>query len=182
MSGPARHNEEHFLVMLDTDMRRKQKGSYKHTLESSVTRLLLEFNARSEIWPPTVEKSCIDRCWDSWGGGSVICRRLFTRDKTNKTLTKIRVSNWILNSWPQCLGRVRSYTFSPHGYMSRDSSVVIALGYGLDDRGSGVRFPAGVGNFSLHHWVQNGSGPHPASYPVGTRGSFPGGKAAGAWS
>jgi hypothetical protein len=32
---------------------------------------------------------------------------------------------------------------------SRDSSVGIALGYGLDDRGSRVRFPAGAGNFSL---------------------------------
>jgi hypothetical protein len=30
---------------------------------------------------------------------------------------------------------------------SRDSSVGIALGYGLDDRGSGVRFLAGVGVF-----------------------------------
>jgi hypothetical protein len=29
----------------------------------------------------------------------------------------------------------------------------IALGYGLDDRGSRVRFPAGAGNFSLHHRV-----------------------------
>jgi hypothetical protein len=46
--------------------------------------------------------------------------------------------------------------------------------YGLDDRGSGVRFPAGAGNFSLHHRVQNGSGAHPASYPMGTRGSFHG--------
>jgi hypothetical protein len=63
---------------------------------------------------------------------------------------------------------------------SRDSSVSIALSYGLDDRGSGVRFPAGVGNFSLHYRVQNGSGAHPASYPMGTRGSFSGGKAAGA--
>jgi hypothetical protein len=54
--------------------------------------------------------------------------------------------------------------------------------YGLDDRDSRVRFPAGTGNFSLHHRVQNGSGTHPASYPVGTRGFFPGGKAAGAWS
>jgi hypothetical protein len=54
--------------------------------------------------------------------------------------------------------------------------------YGLDDRGSRVRFPAGAGNFSLHRRVQNGSEAHPASYPVGTRGSFPGGKAAGAWS
>jgi hypothetical protein len=45
---------------------------------------------------------------------------------------------------------------------SRDSSVGIALGYGLDDRVFRVRFPAGAGNFSLHHRVQNGSGAHPA--------------------
>jgi hypothetical protein len=46
--------------------------------------------------------------------------------------------------------------------------------YGLDDRGFRVRFPARAGNFSLHYCVQNGSGAHPASYPMGTRGSFPG--------
>jgi hypothetical protein len=57
---------------------------------------------------------------------------------------------------------------------SRDSSVGIALGYELDDRGSRVRLPAGSGNFSLHHRFQNGSGAHPASYPMATRGSFPG--------
>jgi hypothetical protein len=51
-----------------------------------------------------------------------------------------------------------------------DSSVGIALGYGLDDRGSRVRFPAGAGNFSLYHRVQNGSGAHQASYPMRTRG------------
>jgi hypothetical protein len=39
---------------------------------------------------------------------------------------------------------------------------------------------AGAGNCSLHHRVQNGSGSHPTSYPMGTRGSFPVGKAAGA--
>jgi hypothetical protein len=61
-----------------------------------------------------------------------------------------------------------------------ESSVGIALGYGLDDRGSRVRFPAGARNFSLHHRFQNGSGAHTASYPMGIRGSFPGGKAAGA--
>jgi hypothetical protein len=63
--------------------------------------------------------------------------------------------------------------------MSRDSSVSTALVYGLDDRGSWVRFPAGAGNFSLH-LVQNGFGAHPAPHPMGTRLSFPGGKAAGA--
>jgi hypothetical protein len=74
------------------------------------------------------------------------------------------------------------FSFETLKTMSHDSSVVIVLGYGLDDRGSRVRFPARAGNFSLQHHVQNGSGAHPASYPMGTRGSFPGGKAAGAWS
>jgi hypothetical protein len=64
-------------------------------------------------------------------------------------------------------------------YVTGDSSVGIALDYGLDDRGSKVRFPAGAGNFSLHYRVQNGSRAHPASYPMGIRGSFSGGKAAG---
>jgi hypothetical protein len=41
---------------------------------------------------------------------------------------------------------------------------------------------AGAGNFSLHHLVQTGSGTHPASYPMGTSGSFLGVKAAGARS
>jgi hypothetical protein len=46
---------------------------------------------------------------------------------------------------------------------------------------AGIQFPAGV-RFSLLHSVQSGSGAHPASYPLGTGGSFPGGKTAGAWS
>jgi hypothetical protein len=62
----------------------------------------------------------------------------------------------------------------------RDNLLYLFWGYGLDERSSRVRFPAGAGNLSLHHRVQNGSGTHPASYPMGTRGSFLGGKAAGA--
>jgi hypothetical protein len=58
-------------------------------------------------------------------------------------------------------------------------SLDTALGYGLDDRGFRVRVPVGAGNFS-HHRVQTGSGTHPASYPMDTRGSFAVGKAAGA--
>jgi hypothetical protein len=57
---------------------------------------------------------------------------------------------------------------------------VIVLGYRLYDQDSRAQFPAGAGNISLHHHIQNGSGTHPASYPMGTRGSFPGVKAAGA--
>jgi hypothetical protein len=35
---------------------------------------------------------------------------------------------------------------------------------------------------SLYHHFQTESGAHPASYPMGTSGSFPGGKAVGARS
>jgi hypothetical protein len=49
------------------------------------------------------------------------------------------------------------------------TSIKFQLGYGLDDRGSRVRFPAGAANFSLHHRVQNNSGAHPASYPLCNR-------------
>jgi hypothetical protein len=68
-----------------------------------------------------------------------------------------------------------TYLIWPHIYLceSRDSSVGIALGYGLENRGSRVRFSAMAGNFSLHHRIQNGSGDHTASYPMGTRGLFP---------
>jgi hypothetical protein len=64
-------------------------------------------------------------------------------------------------------------------HASRGSAVAITTGYGLDDRGAGVRVPVGQ-EFSLLHVVQTGSGAHPASYPMGTGGSFLASKAAGA--
>jgi hypothetical protein len=39
-------------------------------------------------------------------------------------------------------------------------------------------FLEGARGFSLRHKLQTGSEAYPASYPVGTGGSFPGGKAA----
>jgi hypothetical protein len=49
--------------------------------------------------------------------------------------------------------------------------------YGLDDRAIGVRSPAGAKDFSPILCVQTGSGTHPASCTMGTRGPFSGGKA-----
>jgi hypothetical protein len=46
------------------------------------------------------------------------------------------------------------------------------MGYGLDDRDSRVRFPAGAGNFSLYHRVQNGCGPS-CILSTGYQGLFP---------
>jgi hypothetical protein len=60
----------------------------------------------------------------------------------------------------------------------RDSSVGIATGCGLDDRMIGIRFPTEAGNFSLRYRVQIGPGVHPASNPMSTGCSFPGGKGA----
>jgi hypothetical protein len=65
---------------------------------------------------------------------------------------------------------------------SHDSSVGIVPGYGLDDWGSKVRFPAGAGNFILHHCIQNGSEAHPASYPMVPGALSLGGKVVRAWS
>jgi hypothetical protein len=48
---------------------------------------------------------------------------------------------------------------------SQDSVVGIATGYGLDDRGIGVRVVVGQ-EFSLLYVVQTGSGIHPTSYPM----------------
>jgi hypothetical protein len=58
--------------------------------------------------------------------------------------------------------------------VSRDSSVGIVTGYGLDDQ-RGREFESREGKrFSLLHIVQTGSGVHPTSYKMGTGGSFPG--------
>jgi hypothetical protein len=69
--------------------------------------------------------------------------------------------------WIRLIATVNERLLLILSFESRDSSVGIALGYGLDNRGSRVRFLVGAGNYSLHHRLQNGSGAHPASYPMG---------------
>jgi hypothetical protein len=62
---------------------------------------------------------------------------------------------------------------------SRDSAVGIGTGYRQDGRGVGVRIPVGSRIFSsIHHpdWLWD----PPSLLPMGTGGSFPGIKAAGA--
>jgi hypothetical protein len=63
--------------------------------------------------------------------------------------------------------------------MSLDSSVGIATGYGLDDRGIGVRVPEGSRIFSSRRrpdWLW--APPNLLFNGLGGGGSFPGGKAA----
>jgi hypothetical protein len=56
------------------------------------------------------------------------------------------------------------------------SSGSIVSDYGLDSGAIEVRSPTGA-DFSSSPYVQTGCGAHPASYPMGTGGSFAGGKA-----
>jgi hypothetical protein len=60
---------------------------------------------------------------------------------------------------------------------SQNSVVGIVTGYELDNRVVGVQVPVGSRFVSLLHVIQTGSGAHQTSYPMGTGGSFPGGKA-----
>jgi hypothetical protein len=53
---------------------------------------------------------------------------------------------------------------------SRDSSVGIATGYGLDDQGEQEFESRYSKKFLLLHIVQTGSGVHPTSYKMGTGG------------
>jgi hypothetical protein len=76
--------------------------------------------------------------------------------------------------WHYCYTHLIGFCSRHVGIIARrklkvHNSVGIALGYRLDDRGSSVRFPAGAGNFSLHHRVQNGSGTteHPVQWIPG---------------
>jgi hypothetical protein len=43
---------------------------------------------------------------------------------------------------------------------------IYQLSYELDERGTGVRFPAEVKGFSLVHSTQTGCGTHPAFHPM----------------
>jgi hypothetical protein len=58
----------------------------------------------------------------------------------------------------------------------------IATSYGLDDRRVGLRVSEGSRIFSSPDRPDRLWGPPKTSYPMGTGGSSPGGKAAGAWS
>jgi hypothetical protein len=112
-------------------------------------------------------------------------RYRWSEDRPFSRLTEIVVS------FPGCKGdkivklisQLHIFVYNVYGMYieSRDSTVGIATGYGLDDQGVEVRVPEGARIFTFP-CRQIGSGAHPASYPMGNGGSFPGGEAAGAWS
>jgi hypothetical protein len=76
-----------------------------------------------------------------------------------------------------CVLNVPPISFS----LIRSPLIVFGYSSGLRAGWLGFRVPAEAGNFP-HHRVRTGYEALPAYYPMGIRGSFPGGKAAWAWS
>jgi len=58
---------------------------------------------------------------------------------------------------------------------AQDRSVDMATDYRMDYWMIGVRILAGTGNIFLWHHAETGFAAHPASYSMGTGGSFLGG-------
>jgi hypothetical protein len=78
------------------------------------------------------------------------------------------------------LGPPNKFLYSTSVLWSRDSAVGTVTGYGLDDRGVGVRVHVGARGFTLLHSVQTGSGDQPSLLTNGYWGVFSGDTAAGA--
>jgi hypothetical protein len=105
------------------------------------------------------------------GRFKILSRHIFWETEECHEGYRTRYPAWFepRNSWMWILTRL-IFGFSKAG---------IATGYGLDGWGW---IPGRGKRFYLLYSVQTGSGAHPASYPRGTEGCFPGGKVAGAWS
>jgi hypothetical protein len=82
-------------------------------------------------------------------------------------LGKVIAHSWIAEVPSLVEALIKSYC------IIGDSSVGIVTGYGVCMAGV---WPGRGKRFSLLHSVQTGSGAHPASYPMCTLGSFPGGE------
>jgi hypothetical protein len=67
-------------------------------------------------------------------------------------------------------------------YIMRSQDSMVNIMMRQEARCSKVGILARVINLSLLHGLQTGSRAHPASYSMGTNGSFPRGKEAGAYS
>jgi hypothetical protein len=73
-----------------------------------------------------------------------------------------------------------SYTYTSP-FITAWAGIAQCYSAGLRAWWSDVRVPVGARNFPPHHRIQTGYGAHPASYPMGSTGSFLGDKAAVAW-
>jgi hypothetical protein len=125
------------------------------------------------VWAPSLRHVAILLCCGFYGQGSdcvtINIHVLLMRSHKHNF-------GWcftVFNSWQLWI----TSAFIRSIVLSSGAGIVPWYSAGLGAGWSEVRFPAVGENFPLRHRVQTGSGAHPASYSMGTRGSFP-----GAWS
>jgi hypothetical protein len=89
---------------------------------------------------------------------------------------------WTKWYWSRCISQfLRVFLCKSSFRKSRDSSVGIATGYGLDDQRFGVRVPMGARIFTSPCRPDRLGGP-PSLLSNGYRSLYPRGKAAGVWN
>jgi hypothetical protein len=113
---------------------------------------------------------------DQWSNSSVTPKKKvtipeisFSAVKGTQRFKQLKYWNWEFES--------HSAYWWLSAFFCCGSSGSIVSDYGLDDREIEVRSPTEAEDFSSSPCVQTGSEAHPASYPMGTGGHFPGGKA-----
>jgi hypothetical protein len=135
---------------------------------------------------------CVYRCWINESRytivliipvcASMVLNLVFLCNILRVLLLKLRAGPRVGSSRPS--STLLQVCLSSRDPLPNHKSRTLVLHYiylhlGLDDEGIGVRVPVGQ-EFLVLHVVQTGCGVHPTSYPMGTGGPFPGGKAAGA--
>jgi hypothetical protein len=171
-----------YLCRNSNPVSRERNGNTNHyTMASHVTSDINTRSVQTSFWGPTGGKAA--GAWSYTSTLPYVFRmawclvkyrlrfRTFYGIKTKMTITFLD-SYWISSAESLVLHTRRILTEVSNQWYSAE----------LWAAGSGVRVPAGAGNFSLHHCAQIGSGAHPASYPMGTSSSFSWGKAARTWS
>jgi hypothetical protein len=95
----------------------------------------------------------------------------------NKICTWESVVTWCKKEKKYNISSCKEFVYSEKQTQDTGAAVAQAVQCLTTGWTIGVRSPTGAEDFSSIPWIQNGSGAHPASYPMSTGGSFLPGKA-----
>jgi hypothetical protein len=107
--------------------------------------------------------------WHNALNSSVVVGYEEIRDKVGTLIELARDGNIMQINWVSRGNRIHHANINIQGEE-----------YGKEIRGAEKSFLGRYRQYVPHYDVQTGSGAHPTYYPMGTRDSLPGGKAAGA--
>jgi hypothetical protein len=135
-------------------------------------------------------KQCIidPGSWSSWTLAALSWRTVFAQHRYDFIVLHLQVVYAMPNCTDWGKNEITVYVRPAINWhllapsVRRDSSVGVATRLRVRWLGNRGSIPGRDRDFSCLHNVQTGSGAHPASYSMSTRGFFPGVKATGAWN